>query len=256
MTTVNQFFKNTKFKNKVIIVTGCNGQLGSAICKMFLKLNSKVFGIDITANKLKKKKFTFIKCDISRKLNTDKVIREILDQEREIDILINNAGASIFTPFKFRKSEEIDQVTDTNLKGTLNMILSTVNLSKKKLRKINILNIASIYGASIPNFTIYENKDRINSEIYGSTKASIIHLSKYFAKILGPNKIICNSLSPGGILNKKVQRKTFIKKYISQTPLRRMGLESDILGAIYFLTHDDNTYTTGQNLIVDGGFTL
>ena len=84
------------------------------------------------------------------------------------------------------------------------MILSVVNLSRKKTKKINILNIASIYGASIPNFTIYENKDRTNSEIYGSTKASIIHLSKYFAKILGPNKVICNSLSPGGILNKKI----------------------------------------------------
>ena len=256
MSVVNQFFKDTKFRNKTIIVTGCNGQLGKAICKMFLNLRCNVFGIDISTSKFKNKKFTFIECDISKKLDTDELIKKVLRKERKIDILINNAGASIFTPFKLRKSAEIDQVTDTNLKGTLNMILSTVNLSKKKTRKINILNIASIYGASIPNFAIYDNKDRINSEIYGSTKASVIHLTKYFAKILGPNKIICNSLSPGGILNKKVQRKTFIKKYILQTPLGRMGLESDILGGIYFLTHDDNTYITGQNLIVDGGFTL
>ena len=81
-------------------------------------------------------------------------------------------------------------------------------------------------------------------------------MTKYFAKVLGPNKIICNSLSPGGVLNKKVQRKEFIKKYSSETPLRRMGLEKDILSAIYFLTHDENNYITGQNLVVDGGFTL
>jgi NAD(P)-dependent dehydrogenase (short-subunit alcohol dehydrogenase family) len=256
MITANQPFKKTKFKNKVIIVTGCNGQLGKAICKMFLGLDSKVFGLDITENRFKSKKFTFIKCDISKKINTDELVKKILKNEKKINILINNAGSSIFTPYKIRKSEEIDQVINANLKGTLNMILSVVNLSRKKTKKINILNIASIYGASIPNFTIYENKDRINSEIYGSTKASIIHLSKYFAKILGPNKVICNSLSPGGILNKKIQRKSFIKKYSSKTPLRRMGLEKDILNGIYFLTHDDNTYTTGQNLVVDGGFTL
>ena len=256
MNMANQFFKNTKFNNKTIIVSGCNGQLGSAICKMFLNLKCKVYGVDINANKLRNKQFTFIKCDISKKVDTDELIKKILKKEKKIDILINNAGASIFTPFKIRKSAEIDLVTDTNLKGTLNMILSTVNLSKKKIKKINILNIASIYGASIPNFSIYDNRDRINSEIYGSTKASVIHLSKYFAKILGQNKIICNSLSPGGILNTKTQRKTFIKKYVALTPLGRMGLENDILGAIFFLTHDDNTYITGQNLIVDGGFTL
>ena len=256
MITASQFFKNTKFRNKVVLVTGCNGQLGKAICKMFVKLNSKVFGLDVTTNKFKNKKFTFIQCDISKKKDTDKIVKKILNKEKKIDILINNAGSSIFTPFKLRSSKEIDQVINSNLKGTLNMILSVINLSRKKTKKINILNIASIYGASIPNFTIYENKDRINSEVYGSTKASIIHLSKYFAKILGPNKVICNSLSPGGILNKKIQRKSFIKKYSSKTPLRRMGLEKDILGAIYFLTHEDNTYTTGQNLVVDGGFTL
>ena len=256
MIIVNQFFRNTKFRNKVILITGCNGQLGKAICKMFIKLNSKVFGLDMTANKFMNKKFTFIQCDISKKSNTDKIVKKILKKEKKIDILINNAGSSIFTPFKSRSSQEIDQVINSNLKGTLNMILSVVNLSKKKTKKINILNIASIYGTRIPNFKIYANKDRINSEIYGSTKASIIHLSKYFAKILGPDQVICNSISPGGILNKEVQRKSFIKKYSSLTPLRRMGSEKDILGAIYFFTHEDNTYTTGQNLVVDGGFTL
>ena len=205
MTVANQFFKEKKFKNKTIIVTGCNGQLGNAICKMFLKLGSRVIGIDITLNKLTNKRFTFVKCDISNKSDTDEFVKKILKKEKKIDILINNAGSSIFTSFKNRNSDEIDQVISTNLKGTLNMTLSVVNLSKPKNKKINILNIASIYGVRVPNFAIYKSNDRINSEIYGSTKASIIHLTKYFAKVLGPNKIICNSLSPGGVLNKKVQ---------------------------------------------------
>ena len=65
MSLVNQFFKNTKFRNKTIIVTGCNGQFGIAICKMFLNLRCYVFGIDISTSKFKNIKFTFIKCDIS-----------------------------------------------------------------------------------------------------------------------------------------------------------------------------------------------
>ncbi len=253
MSLKNLHFSNNAFKNKVVLVTGCSGQLGVSICKMYLSFGSKVIGIDNNSNKIKNKNFIFEKIDISVKNHTELVIKKIIKKKGNIDILINNAGYSIFTPFTKRTSDEIDKVIGSNLKGTLNMILSATKLSKKKL---NILNIASIYGVKIPNFKIYENNDRINSEIYGSTKASIIHLTKYFAKTLGPKNIICNSISPGGILNKKLQSKVFIKKYSSLTPLKRMGYEKDILFAIYFFTHENNKYTTGQNLVVDGGFIL
>ena len=82
-------------------------------------------------------------------------------------------------------------------------------------------------------------------------KAGIIQYTKMLANILAP-KIRVNAISPGGIFRN--QPKQFIKKYLIKTPLKRMGKEDDIVNAIIFLSCNLSSYITGQNLIVDGGY--
>ena len=77
------------------------------------------------------------------------------------------------------------------------------------MKKGNILNIGSIYGFLSPDFNIYSKGDRFSSEIYGASKGSVIQLTKYFAVLLAKNKINVNCISPGGIINKKVQNLMF-----------------------------------------------
>ena len=121
----------------------------------------------------------------------------------------------------------------------------------------NIVNYLSNYKVDEDNpfFEIYEKNDRINSEIYGASKSGVIQLTKYFAKILAKNKIIINCISPGGLINHKSQSKKFIKNYISKVPLGRMCIENDLQMALIYFSNDKTNYTTGQNLIIDGGFT-
>ena len=115
-----------------------------------------------------------------------------------------------------------------------------------------IINIGSIYGLISPDYRIYNKGDRINSEVYGASKAGLIQLTKYYATFLAKKNILVNCISPGGIENKK-KNKAFIKKYIKNVPLKRMASLSDIFFVLFFLISKGNKYMTGQNLILDGG---
>lgn len=131
-----------------------------------------------------------------------------------------------------------------------------MNYKKYNLKSASIINIASIYGLLSPDFKIYFKGDRFSSEIYGATKASIIQITKYFAVLFAKNNIRVNAISPGGILNKNIQTKRFIKNYSNRVPLKRMANVEDLFTAIFYLSSDYSKYSTGQNIIVDGGLSI
>lgn len=244
------------FKNKVVLITGCNGQIGQTIVNLFLELDSNVYGVDIAKPK-SDYKFNFIKCDITRQKNLKKTMDKIINKEKKIDILINNAGISTFTNFKKRTETELDKIFKTNVTSVINLIKHYVIMfDKKKLKKGKIINISSIYGFLSPDFKIYSKGDRISPEIYGASKSSIIQLTKYYAVLLAKRNINVNCISPGGLLNKKLQSHGFISRYKKRVPINRMGLSSDLITTIIFLASDNTKYVTGQNIIVDGGLSL
>ena len=88
---------------------------------------------------------------------------------------------------------------------------------------------------------------------YGVSKAGLKHYTKLLSTALAP-KIRVNSISPGGIYRK--QPRKFIKRYIEKTPLLRMGNEQDVVNAVIFFSSNMSSYITGQDLIVDGGYSL
>jgi NAD(P)-dependent dehydrogenase (short-subunit alcohol dehydrogenase family) len=125
---------------------------------------------------------------------------------------------------------------------------------KKNLLKSShpsVINIASIYGSIVPDFSIYNETKISNPPEYSCSKAALIYLTKWISKNF-INKIRVNSISPGGIYRK--QEKIFIEKYKKKTKFNRMTYEKDILNSIIFLASAKSGYVTGQNIIVDGGF--
>ena len=249
MKLINKFFN---FKRKVVLITGCNGQIGSSLVKFFLDSKSKVYGLDL--NKEKKCKFNFIQTDISNEKQIKDSLDKIFKKEKKIDIVINNAGTAVFTNYKRRTEDEINNVFKTNVAGVINIIKNySILFDKNKLKRGKIINIASIYGFISPDFNIYSKGDRFSSEIYGATKSSIIQLTKYYSVLLAKKNINVNCISPGGILNKKVQSSKFINKYKQRVPKKRMGNTEDLITSIIYLSSDYSDYTTGQNIVVDGG---
>ncbi|NLE26755.1 MAG: SDR family oxidoreductase, partial [Clostridiaceae bacterium] len=116
----------------------------------------------------------------------------------------------------------------------------------------NIVNIASIYGMLGPDFSIYEGTTMTMPAEYAAIKGAIINFTRYLATYLASYNIRVNCLSPGGIFNE--QPASFVEKYKQRTPMGRMGNPEDIAGGVLFLLSNLSSYVTGQNLVIDGGW--
>lgn len=246
--------------NKVVFVTGGLGQIGREIVTRFLEDGAFVYVADKekkmrrelenTLKSAKFKKYQYISVDVTSEKSIQAAHKKLT---RHVDILINCAGIGVYTPFETRESDDLDRVYAVNLKGTIlcSKIFSADMVKRKSGR---IINIGSIYGITTPDFSIYGSSGRNSSEIYGATKAGIIHTTKYLAAYLAPHNILVNAVSPGGVFNH--QDPYFVERYTKKTPLARMAEPSDLTGAILFLASDEARYITGQNIAVDGGFTV
>ena len=118
----------------------------------------------------------------------------------------------------------------------------------------SIVNIASIYGIVGNDFSLYEETNITPPVAYSAIKGGLISFNRYVASYFGKNNIRSNCVSPGGVYDK--QDVKFVKKYSSKTPLLRMAIPSDIAPIVCFLLSDESTYITGQNIAVDGGYTI
>lgn len=234
---------------KTVLITGSESQLGKAYVNWFLKRGYSVIGFDLFPA-ASNPGFIYRKVDITK----PKEIKAAFDGlGKDIDVLVNNAGAQIFTPFEERNEEELDLVIGANLKATIFMTQEVFNRFFKPKNKGCIVNIGSIYGLAAADMRLYKEGDRRSSEIYAATKAAVIQLTKYFAAYMAPYNVRVNCLSPGGIFN--YQDEEFVKKYSAKVPLGRMGREKELLTTLEYLIGDESTYTTGQDIVVDGGLT-
>lgn len=242
-------------KDKVAIVTGATGQLGRVFCKAFHQAGAKVIGLDVSVDNNIIDGVDYYQLDITKKSRIQELFSRIIEKNHGLDILVNNAGVSTFDPFEERTEDSIDWVMNVNLKGTFFCIQTYVNLfDQHGFRGGSIVNIGSIFGVVSPDFRNYTDCARRNSEIYGATKAGIIQMTKYFAVHLADRKIRVNAVSPGGVFNQDApQGRDFIRNYSFRCPMKRMAKDSELVGAVLYLSSEASSYTTGQNVIVDGG---
>ena len=243
-----------EIKNNIIFITGASGQIGSNLAKLFLENDCKVYGVDLKKNNIKHKNFKFFKLDITNQKKVNNILNKIINSEKKIDVILNNAAVSFFSEILKKNNKETDLTYKVNLKGVINITNEYLRIHKqKKLKECKIINMSSIYGLISPDFNIYDKGDRFSSEIYGATKAGLIQLTKYYSVLLANYNILVNCISPGGIVNRKVQTKKFQKRYSNRVPLKRMAHVEDLFTAILFLSSKRTKYITGQNIVIDGG---
>ena len=247
--------KIKKKNNRIAIITGSSGLIGNFVSQLFLNQNFTVYGLDVKEKKIKSNKFKFKKIDISNFDKTKNFISSLYKKHQQIDLVINNAAVSFKSSYLKRTPKELKDTININLLGVINIINSIAkNHDKKNVCKI--INIGSIYGIRSPDFNIYDNINKTNSEIYGASKSGVIQLTKYYATALAKNNIIVNCISPGGLKDIKNQSKKFINSYSKKVPLKRMTELEDLKMAFLYFADKRTLYTTGQNLIIDGGFTI
>ena len=257
-----------KLKNKTIIITGGSGLIGSAFSIVSAKYGANVVIIDIDKKKsdnlvkqIKEKtgncKVIYLKCDITNLNDIKKTINMILNKFGEISVLVNNAY-----PRNNNYGKKYEDVTYGDFCENINLhvggyFLITQQVSKVMIKQNcgNIINIGSIYGFAAPRFEIYKGTKMTMPIEYAAIKGAIINLTKYLASYLGKYNIRVNCISPGGVFDN--QPESFVKKYSQKVLLgKRMAKTDDLTGTLLFLLSDVSKYITGQNIIVDGGWSL
>ena len=233
---------------KKAIITGANGQLGNAFVEGLVKKGYFVYAVDLNIENIEASDYIKpIRLDITDETK----VHDFFSSIQSLDVLINNAGIGVFTPFEDRTATEFKKVMEVNLLGAFLMSQSSIKIMKNSSGG-KIVNIASIYGSTSSDERIYGDSGRNNSEVYSATKAGLISMTQYMATHFGKFNIQTNSISPGGIYNQ--QSADFVKNYEYKTPMHRMGKVQDLLSTLFYLISEDTAYTNGQNIAVDGGF--
>jgi NAD(P)-dependent dehydrogenase (short-subunit alcohol dehydrogenase family) len=255
-------------REKVVIITGGSGLLGKAFSKACADTGYSVVIADINDDLGKKtasditestgnKNIRYQYCDITNSADVKELITYCTEEFGTISALVNNAY-----PRNKNYGRIFEEVTYEDFCENVCMHMGGYfNISKWVAREMmtqksgNIINMASIYGFAAPRFDIYDGTTMTMPVEYAAIKGGILNLTKYLASYLGKYNIRVNAISPGGIEDR--QTASFIQKYSSNVFLgERMAQPADIMGVLLFLISDQARYITGQNIIVDGGWTL
>jgi NAD(P)-dependent dehydrogenase (short-subunit alcohol dehydrogenase family) len=240
-------------KNKIILVTGGEGLIGKAIVK---DINNKG-GTAVNADVIFPKNDLVNNClrmDVTDEKSMLEGIQLVKKHYGKIDGLVNNAY-----PRTKDFGNEFEKIDLDSWNKNLNYQLSSTFFCIQKIipflkeTKGAIVNLGSIYGVVGNDLNIYENTDIKPVAPYSAIKGGIINFSRYLASYYGAEGIRVNVVSPGGIFNN--QDPIFVKNYEHKVPMKRMGSPDDIAPAVSFLLSNEAKYITGQNLIVDGGWT-
>jgi len=254
--------------NKVVLVTGGYGHLGKFICKDLIIFGAKVYCIGRNKKKfnnnfkdVKKNKnnLFFIKTDVTNEKSVKKNINYIIKKENKIDILINNSiDSSLRTINPDISLKSWNKSLKNVLQGYFLMSKYCIKTMKKK-KYGKIINMSSLFSFLAPQPKMYLNLKNEPPVSMAVAKGGINQLTKYLASVLGKYDINVNSVSPGWFPKKSknsIERKDYIKEIKNRIPLDRIGKPEDIAGVVCFLCSNKSSYITGQNIIVDGGYSI
>lgn len=258
--------KSSLLKNKIVIVTGGAGLLGSCFAEKIVKNGGISVIADINLEKAIQVASVInvnypgkaypVELDITSEESIDMAIKDIEINLGPVTSLINNAY-----PRNKNYGKDFFDVTYDDFCENISLNLGGYFLVTKKLTKYfytkdsgNVISISSIYGSVPPRFNIYKDTSMTMPVEYAAIKSAVLHLNKYFTKYTKGKNIRFNCISPGGILNG--QPKSFINAYNQYSSNKGMLDGVDVANVISFLLSDESKYINGQNIIVDDGWSL
>lgn len=242
---------------KSALVTGASRGIGKAIALELASHGANV-AVNYAGNKEKAEEVVeqikemnveafAIQADVSKEKDVQTMVKEVIDAFGQIDILVNNAGITKDQLIMRMKTEDFNQVIETNLTGTF-LCTKAVTRPMMRQRTGKIINIASIVGVS-------GNPGQAN---YVAAKAGVIGLTKTTAQELASRNILVNAVAPGFIATDMTDALTEEqqKAILDRVPLGTLGQPEDVARVVRFLASDDANYMTGQTIHIDGGLMM
>lgn len=244
-------------KGKVALVTGGGGGIGQHVALGLAKAGAKIVifsrsGADETVKQIKAQggeAYSFI-ADVTDEQQVDNGLAQALEKAGSLDIVFNNAGVCIHKTAFEASVAEWRKVIDINLTGEYIVARAAAKIMIERGIKGSIINMASM-SAGVVNIPQMQAS-------YNASKAGVIHLTRSLAIEWIESGIRVNSISPGYVATPMSadEPQELIDAWMPLIPMHRMADPEELMGAIIYLASDASTYTTGTDLIVDGGYVL
>ena len=243
----------TNLENKKVLLTGASGGIGKALSEKFINNGAKLIFTSSRNDKLDELKnlygdaHSYYLLDLSETENLMDNIKDIRENNKDIDIIINNAGITKDNLLLRMSVEQWKEVIDTNLSASF-YIIKNILPDMVKNRKGKILGITSVVALT-------GNPGQSN---YTASKGGMIAMYKSLAIEVAQRNINVNLIAPGFIESPMTnelnddQKKTIMDKI----PMKRFGLPEDVANMALFLTSDHSSYITGQTFHVNGGMLM
>jgi NAD(P)-dependent dehydrogenase (short-subunit alcohol dehydrogenase family) len=235
-------------EGRVALVTGALGKLGPLWISALTAAGATVVGVDLSD------------ADVTDRAAVLALRYRVEAEHGPVEILVNNAGIdqppsadAEAVAVEDIAPEDFLRVLDVNVRGTF-VCTQAFGSRMRNAGRGSIVNIGSLYAGIAPEPAFYDHIEGfLKPPAYGASKAAVVNLTRYFARLWGPSGVRVNVLSPGGVLGG--QDPEFLGKFTARTPLRRLAGPDDLTGPLLFLASDASRYVTGHELRVDGGFT-
>ena len=250
-------------KDNVVLITGACGRVGSSIAKQVVKHGWRVALVDVNERGLLeleavlgKQRVLLIPSDSGLPSEVDRVLDLTNKRFGRIDAAIHSAyprSAGWGARFEEIKKEHLDDDLSRHLGGAILFSQRMLEFFKAQGHG-NLIHISSIMGVVTPKFENYVGTKMTSPIEYTAVKAALIAMTKYLAKYYKGNQIRVNCISPGGILNQ--QPESFLEKYRDCCNDKGMLDAEDLVGTVLYLLSDQSRYVTGQNIIIDDGWSL
>ncbi|EAC8724417.1 D-threitol dehydrogenase [Listeria monocytogenes] len=252
--TFKGFDKDFNITDKVAVVTGAASGIGKAMAELFSEKGAYVVLLDIkedvkdVAAKINPSRTLALQVDITKKENIEKVVAEIKKVYPKIDILANSAGVALLEKAEDLSEEYWDKTMELNLKGSFLMaqIIGREMIATGGGKIVNMASQASVIALD-------------KHVAYCASKAAIVSMTQVLAMEWAPYNINVNAISPTVILT-ELGKKAWagqvgedMKKLI---PAGRFGYPEEVAACALFLVSDAASLITGENLIIDGGYTI
>ena len=240
-------------KDKVVIVTGVNGDIGQSIVKQFKKHNWITIGIDMKSDTNTQYIDKFICCDLSDATKLKEHIENL--QLNVVDCIVNNAATQICKSIWEYDINEWDYTMNSNVRPIFLLTKFCIEMLKKS-KNANIINIGSVHATVTSS----------NIAPYACSKSAVVGLTKNLAVELGKFNIRVNSISPGAIDTKMLRdglsrghvgngtENVLVENLSNKHILCRIGTSHNVAEFVYYLI--SNQFITGSNLIMDGGASI
>ncbi|MDC1036190.1 oxidoreductase [Alphaproteobacteria bacterium] len=247
----------------VVLISGAAGRVGSAIAHGVIAQGCKVIfvdvnktGLDQITSGLNEEIFLTIVADAGTPSELDRCIAAGTKKFGKIDAAIHSAyprSAGWGARFENIQQEYLNEDLSGHLGGAILFSQRLLEFFKQQGHG-NLIHVSSIMGVVTPKFENYAGTKMTSPIEYTAIKAALIAITKYLAKYYKGNSIRVNCISPGGILDQ--QPKAFLEKYRSCCNDKGILDAEDLVGTALYLLSDQSRYVTGQNIIVDDGWSL